>query len=146
MKREDATFPVICVNVNKAFLALAFSPSDPKNKWKLQIDQSYFGPSKYNKIGILRHEIGHILGYRHEQIAAPAEDNLTKKCNWKTEANTDEKSIITLTDYDPQSVMHYYCGVPAGPVLFEFSQKDIEGHHKLYGTAGAERPEVGAGP
>ncbi|WP_029010292.1 hypothetical protein [Azospirillum halopraeferens] len=130
--RSDATFLVVGVNVQRAFLADGFNPSDPRDKWVLKIDRSYFNPrSRFDKIGVLRHELGHILGYRHEQIVAP-EDRFVA-CGWKTERNTDAASVIALTAYDPESLMHYPCGIEAESVLFGFSPLDIDGHRRLYG-------------
>jgi hypothetical protein len=81
-------------------LASAFFPYDPKNKRKILITPSFFTTS-FSKAGILRHEIGHILGFRHEYIrsGAPA------LC-----PNESLDLTIDLTQYDPQSVMHYFCG------------------------------------
>ena len=143
--RSDATFRVIGVNVQRAFIADGFNPSDPRDKWALKIDKSYFNPnSKFDKVGILRHELGHILGYRHEQIAAPADRFVA--CGWKSEKNTDSTSVISITDYDPHSLMQYPCGVPMGPVLFDFSPTDVIGHRRLYGPSPAIPPAVNNAP
>jgi hypothetical protein len=129
--RKDALFSVIEVNVRGAYIAYGFNPADPRNAWALRIDRSYFNEkSKLDKVGVLRHELGHILGYRHEQIAAPPQRAIA--CNWKTESNLDK--VINLTEYDPDSVMQYPCGAPAGPVRYDFSPMDIAGHRKLYGV------------
>lgn len=130
--QRDATFRVVGVNVQRAFLADGFNPSDPKDKWVLKVDRSYFDPkSRFDKVGVLRHELGHILGYRHEQIVAPHDRFVA--CGWKTERNTDATSVIPLTDYDPSSLMHYPCGREGANILFDFSPLDIEGHRRLYG-------------
>ena len=71
------------------------------------IDASYFTTS-FNTVGVLRHELGHVLGFRHEHIrsGAPA------VCPGESVAAT-----VNLTDYDPQSVMHYFCGGVGNPDL-----------------------------
>lgn len=134
--QSDATFRVVGVNVQRAYLADGFNPSDPKDKWVLKIDRSYFSPqSRFDKVGILRHELGHILGYRHEQIMA-SDDRLVT-CGWKTERNTDAASVIALTDYDTSSLMHYPCGLEGDHIRFDFSPLDIAGHRRLYGPTPA---------
>ena len=130
--KADALFSVIEVNTRRAYMAQGFNPSDPRATWALRIDRSYFNDkSQFDKIGVLRHELGHILGYRHEQIAAPAQQAIT--CGWKTESNLDK--VINLTKYDPASLMQYPCGPVTAPVFFTFSSDDIAGHQKLYGPA-----------
>ena len=50
------------------YLALGFYPSDPADQRYLYIMESYFTNTTYDKLGMLRHELGHILGYRHAHI------------------------------------------------------------------------------
>jgi hypothetical protein len=100
------------------FIAAAFFPSDPIFKRHLVIGPQYFTTS-FDKVGVLRHETGHILGYRHEHILG-IPGCFTEDNNWKP-----------LTDYDPHSVMHYFCG-GGGSMDFKFTETDRAGHHKLY--------------
>lgn len=82
----------------------------------LIIDPSYFTTS-FNKTGIMRHELGHVLGFRHEHILSDA-----------PAACPDEmvEGIIQYTQYDPQSVMHYFCG-GLGSRDLEISELDKKG-------------------
>lgn len=81
-----------------AYLARAFFPNDPRTARNVLVDNSAFelpAGGKLSLIGILRHELGHTLGARHEHTRAEAgtcfEDN-----DWRG-----------VTDYDAMSVMHY---------------------------------------
>lgn len=99
---DEVTFVVRKIGrSSNGLLASAFFPYDPKNKRKVFITPSFFTTTNFNKAGILTHEIGHILGFRHEHIRSGAPAVCQRE-------NTD--LTIDLTQYDPQSVMHYFCG------------------------------------
>jgi hypothetical protein len=83
------------------------------------VDPSYFR-TDYDRVGIFRHELGHLLGYRHEQI-----DRLSG-C-YHTEDNRWEE----LTPYDPKSVMHYFCG-GHGTKTLAITDVDRAAHRKVY--------------
>lgn len=81
-----------------SYLARAFFPNDPRTARNVLIDNSAFelpAGGKLSLTGILRHELGHTLGARHEHTRSEAgicfEDN-----DWRG-----------VTDYDAMSVMHY---------------------------------------
>jgi hypothetical protein len=116
----STTFVVSRIAQGK-FLAASFFPSDPPDRRYLMIDQSYFDQEAFDAVGILRHEIGHILGYRHEHL-----DQLSG-CEFKPEGG----SWQSLTDYDPKSVMHYFCN-GGGTKKLDFTQRDIRGHRCQY--------------
>jgi hypothetical protein len=88
------------------------------------IDPSYFDAGlSFNKVGVLRHELGHVLGFRHEHIRSGAPPACPDEDLWGT---------IDLTQYDPQSVMHYFCGGAGSPEL-ALTELDRIGSQKLYG-------------
>lgn len=106
------------------FIAAAFFPDDPRNRRRVLIDPSYFDPNLgYDKVGVLRHELGHSLGFRHEHIRSGAPPACPDEDLWGT---------IDLTQYDPQSVMHYFCG-GAGSRDLAITELDRMGSQKLYG-------------
>lgn len=109
-------------NSNGRFIACSFLPGYPKEERSLLIDPSYYKCS-FNKTGVLRHEIGHILGLRHEYIRSGA----PVVCQDEDTTNT-----IDLTKYDPQSVMHFFCG-DIGSKELAISDYDKEGAQILYG-------------
>ena len=108
-------------------LAYAFFPKDPPADRYVVILPAFF-TTHYDKVGILRHELGHVLGYRHEHILSP-----DAGCVWyKTGELAQDATFEPLGAYDAKSVMHYPCGA-ATSVSFILSGTDKEQHRKLYG-------------
>ncbi len=108
------------------FIAAAFFPDYPKNRRRVLIDTNqYFAtnPGGFDKVGVLRHELGHVLGFRHEHIRTEAPPSCP-----------DEDPGIDLTAYDPKSVMHYFCG-GVGSRLLALTELDTIGSQRLYGPA-----------
>ena len=124
-------FPVRFFNAGGAFIAAAFFPDDPTHRRRVLVDPSYFTTS-FDPVGVLRHELGHVLGFRHEHIRSgapavcPAEDT---------------GDTIDLTQYDPQSCMHYFCG-GVGSRELAITQLDRSGSQRLYGPPLAEFIDV----
>jgi hypothetical protein len=121
----NVLFDVNPVNANGSYLARAFFPGQSRGTRNVLIDGSAFRSSgSFSLVGILRHELGHTLGFRHEHTRPEAgrcfEDN-----NWRA-----------LTPYDRQSVMHYpQCnGANTGLVL---TASDKAGVAALYGPPGS---------
>jgi hypothetical protein len=103
------------------FYAAAFYPSFPRQYRTLLIDSESIGNiSPFTLAGILRHELGHVLGFKHEHTRPEAgtcfEDN-----NWRS-----------VTPYDSASVMHYpSCnGTQTGDL--KITELDIQGARALY--------------
>jgi hypothetical protein len=126
-REGTATFIVRYVPTQSEFIALAFFPNAPVEQRYLYVFPPYL-TTQYDKIGVFRHEIGHVLGYRHEQIAQEAGCWQDEDGQWKR-----------LSDYDPLSVMHYYCG-QTGQLKLELSQTDRSSHTLLY--SGARLPST----
>lgn len=121
---EGVIFIVREIDAGGQFIASAFFPNDPRNRRRVLIDPSFFAPDLgFDPVGVLRHELGHVLGFRHEHIRSQA----PATCPDETLADT-----LDLTQYDPQSVMHYFCG-NVGSRTLAITDVDKMGSQKLYG-------------
>jgi predicted Zn-dependent protease len=98
------TFTVRAIDLPGTVIASAFFPNDPRSSWHVFIDpQEYFSNDLlFDRVGVLRHELGHTLGFRHEHPRSEA----PLACQTLEAFEGDE---IPLGAYDPVSVMHYFC-------------------------------------
>lgn len=117
---NKVTFIVQYEKEQNSFIAAAFFPKQEKFRNFLVIGPQFFSTS-FDRTGVLRHEIGHILGYRHMHIVGIPGCS-TEDANWKAITNV----------YDKKSVMHYYCG-GGGTRDLALSEQDKIDHNKLYG-------------
>jgi hypothetical protein len=133
---EGAVFSVREVNSGGTLIAAAFFPNDPAERRRLIIDPSYYDPKlRFNKVGVLRHELGHVLGFRHEHIRREAPPECPSE---------DRAETVELTRYDRASVMHYFCG-GVGSTDLAFTALDKIGARQLYGPPAAGTREAGLG-
>ncbi|OAI01741.1 hypothetical protein A1353_00545 [Methylomonas methanica] len=115
----EPTFKVRKVS-GAPFIAAAFFPSTAPIDRVLEVDDQYF-TTTFDKVGVFRHELGHVLGYRHEHIQG------IPGCK---QEGGERKAI---TPYDGKSVMHYLCGGAGNPKL-TLSSQDKDGHTQNYST------------
>jgi serine protease len=108
------------------YLARAFFPNERRATSNVLIDPSSFArPSNDNLqlLGILRHELGHTLGWRHEHT--------------RPEAGVcfEDDDWVPMTNYDHLSVMHYpQCNGGADWKLL-LTDRDKSGAACVYGSA-----------
>jgi hypothetical protein len=119
---EGALFTVRAFDAGGEFIAAAFFPNDPKDRRHVLVDPSYY-TTEFDPVGVFRHELGHVLGFRHEHIRSEAPPDCP-----------DEELFDTrnLGKYDPQSVMHYFCG-EVGSSELRISDLDRSGAQQVYG-------------
>jgi len=125
-ENSNVVFDIRPINVGGQYLARAFFPKDLRPERNILIDESSFEldpDGKLQLVGILRHELGHTLGWRHEhtrpESGACFEDN-----NWRP-----------LTDYDDLSVMHYPQCNGGGDWSLTLTNMDKNGAACVYGPA-----------
>jgi serine protease len=111
----------------QSYLARAFFPSSSRSSRNVLVDTSSFGNVGWPLENIIGHELGHVLGFRHEHTRPEAgtcfEDN-----NWRA-----------LTPYDSASIMHYpQCNGTSNDL--NWSVRDGQGIVALYGAPGGNPP------
>jgi hypothetical protein len=104
------------------YLARAFFPNYPRKSRNILVDNTAFNYGNSPSVtGVLRHELGHTLGFRHEHTRPEAgtcyEDN-----QWRA-----------LTPYDSDSVMHYPQCNGTGNWSLTLTNDDKAGAASLYG-------------
>jgi hypothetical protein len=109
-------------------LAVAFFPNQPTAQRRVIVYPKFLATT-YDQVGVLRHELGHVLGFRHEHIHPEAPALARRR-----ESDAIGDVTITpydLTAYDIHSVMHY--PVAGIATTFTISDFDRQGSQILYG-------------
>jgi predicted Zn-dependent protease len=128
-RQGDVNFIVRYVGDRGSLIASAFFPKDVPSKRYVDIALGYY-TAGYDRVGVLRHELGHVLGYRHEHVRP----EIPFQCVFERE---DRRwTQISDTKYDKFSVMHYPCVVQgqllAGSSNFVLTSEDKAAHKKFY--------------
>lgn len=106
------------------YLARAFFPNNARPARNVLIDSSAFSVSgNLTLAGILRHELGHSIGFRHEHTR-PESGTCFEDNGWRG-----------VTSYDAFSVMHYPQCNGQGDWSLTLTPRDQSGAACLYGAA-----------
>ncbi len=113
------------------YVATAFYPLDPPKERRIYLDPLLYYGSQYDPLGTLRHELGHVLGFRHESIwsrdaLCRGEEVILDRLGGRLDG------ILIRNTYDSKSVMHYKCGA-SGSYLLEISPTDKSSAAAVYG-------------
>jgi serine protease len=122
----NVVFDVRPVEVDGQYLARAFFPNEDRVERNLLVDESAFAlpaDEALQLVGILRHELGHVLGWRHEHTR-PESGTCFEDNNWRP-----------LTAYDRFSVMHYPQCNGGGDWSLNLTDLDKNGAACVYGAA-----------
>ena len=103
------------------YLARAFFPYQSRKNRNVLIDDSAFGKNP-DVTGVLRHELGHALGFRHEHTR-PESGTCFEDTSWRS-----------LTPYDSSSVMHYPQCNGTNTWALTLTNSDKSGAAALYGN------------
>ncbi|MEI7057694.1 M57 family metalloprotease [Nocardioides sp. CCNWLW239] len=122
-RNNNVVFSVEPVRTSK-YIARAFFPSSSKSARNVLVDDSIFSSGNWEPGDVIAHELGHVLGFRHEHTrpeAMPMGDCLESP-SWRE-----------VTAYDSASIMHYpQCNGSSDDL--EFQPSDAEGVRAVYGS------------
>ena len=137
---DGVLFCVKKTTPNDGVIASSFFPRSPASKRVLLVFPFYFQDDMpYDRVGTFRHELGHILSFRHEHIRSEAPPVCA--------TGEPLQGAIALTAYDPQSVMHYFCAEGhVGSLQQAISDKDKTGALQIYPFPGPSGAAIAVDP
>lgn len=111
-----------------SYLARAFFPHQSRGSRNVLVDSTCWTTwAPLTCTGVLRHELGHVLGFRHEHTRSSS-NGCYEDSAWRG-----------VTEYDRASVMHYpQCGGTNNALTI--SARDAQGAASLYGAPSGGTP------
>ena len=129
----NVTFDVRPVS-GAGYSAVSFFPNSPRSARSLLIDVSAFaiGTGGVDLEGTLRHQVGHTLGFQHEDL-------------WLDPACTSEDTrlAVPIANYDVDSVMHLPSCRPSESGGIIQTEDDLVGAITIYGLSPALTVMIG---
>jgi serine protease len=122
----NVVFDVRPVSVAGQYYARSFFPNESRPGRNVLIDDSSFTlapTANLQLVGVLRHELGHTLGWRHEHTR-PESGKCFEDSDW-----------VPMTAYDHLSVMHYPQCNGGGDWKLLLTRTDESGAACVYGPA-----------
>jgi hypothetical protein len=118
-------------------IASSFFPDDPPQRRAILLNEHflYGSATQYGAaMGSLIHELGHVLGFRHEHLRVETSPACRK--------GGEGSDWVGLTDYDPGSVMNYggVCGGIRNRT--RLTPLDRQGARLAYGASTVMSPEL----
>jgi hypothetical protein len=130
---QDSVTFVVRYSPGMRPVARAFFPYTAPSERILRVFDPFFASNPtFDPVGVLRHELGHVLGYRHEHTRG-ADGRAINGCS------VENDRWVPLTPYDSKSVMHYLCG-GLGDRTLAITARDRLGHECVYVHGGPPCP------
>ncbi len=118
---RQVLFRIVPTARQAKFKARAFFPGSEPHKRKIQINRRFADSAGSEMQRLMLHELGHVLGLRHEHIHLDAGGDCPELGEFDP-----------VTDYDPASIMHYPSCGPKKLQNFVLSDLDKDGIASLY--------------
>lgn len=130
-ENDRVLFEVVPVS-GTAYNARSFFPSSAaQGDHEIRVDMDNIMQSQHKSLhGVLAHELGHVLGFRHEHARPESNGVCAEGPGWRA-----------LTPYDPDSVMHYNAYSPCAGTNggdYHLSELDRKGAAEVYGSPGQQ--------
>ncbi|MEN0061346.1 MAG: matrixin family metalloprotease [Myxococcota bacterium] len=112
--RERCLFTVRQHDLSGGLIALAFFPDDPADERDIFVDPTF--PATFSARGILRHELGHILGFYHEFTRHELDNIDIGEADLRSVMNYPQHGgdpSLMITDEDARAAREVY-GWPVG--------------------------------
>lgn len=124
---DECVFEVVYQDsIPGGLIAEAFFPRQPRAERVLRVSALWELTTAYDRVGMLRHELGHVLGFRHEFVSP-----LVPGGKPVQEPGAPVTAVGAV--FDARSCMHYPTAELGDPE-FRITPLDAEGARMIYGS------------